>query len=136
MLKYAHVGFPKAASTWLQVFLFPRHPDLYHLGRHNGDEIINDDLRIALWNDLITGPPVLYNAEEVAGTFDKLFAQAAEKGAAACGISQEVLTLSMVGNADITERARRLQSAMGKDTRIIMVVRNQLDWIRSLFCGL
>ncbi|MBI4342463.1 MAG: hypothetical protein HY599_03740 [Candidatus Omnitrophica bacterium] len=136
MHKYAHVGYPKAASTWLQVFLFPRHPDLCHLGRHTGDEIPDVDLRIALWNDLITRPPLLYQPDEVAGTFNRLFARAAETGATACGISQEVLTLSMIGSVDITERARRLRAAMGEDTRIIIVIRNQLDWIRSVFCGL
>ena len=136
MLKYAHIGYPKAASTWLQTFLFPRHRELFHFGRYNGDDIIDDDLRIVLWNDLIMRPPLLYDADEVAGTFRRLFALAAKKGATACGISQEVLTLSLIGGVDITERARRLRDAMGEDTRIIIVVRNQLDWIRSVFCGL
>src|SRR5688572_27594813 len=131
MLKYAHVGYPKAASTWLQVFLFPRHPDLYHFGRHNADDIVDDDLRIALWNDLITRPPFLYEPAEVTRTFDRLFARAAETNAVACGISQEVITLSLVGSVDITERARRLRAAMGDGTRIILVIRNRLDWIRS-----
>ena len=136
MRKYAHVGYPKAASTWLQVYLFPRHPDLHHLGRHNGDEIVDDDLRIALWNDLIARPSLLYDPRETAATFERLFAAAAARKAVASGISQEVLTLSLVGSVDLTERARRLRGAMGEDTTIVLVVRNQLDWIRSTFCGL
>ena len=136
MQKYAHIGYPKAASTWLQVFLFPRHPDVYHLGRSNGDQIVDDDLRLALWNDLITQPSFLYRSEEMARLFDRLFAEAEDRRVRACGISQEVLTLSLIGNLDIAERARRLRAAMGDGTSIIIVIRNQFDWIRSLFCGL
>ena len=137
MLRYAHVGYPRAASTWLQFFLFPRHPDLHHFGRHNGDDILDDDLRIALWNDLIARPALLYDSQEVARTFQRLYASAAERKAVACGISQEVLTLfPFVGTVDLFERARRLHLAMGDGTRIIIVVRNQLDWIRSMFCQL
>jgi len=136
MLKYAHIGYPKAASTWLQIFLFPRHPEIRHFGRHNGDDIVDDDLRLALWNDLIAQPSLLYDQRETAATFDRLFAQAAASGAAACGISQEVLTFSMIGSVDLPERARRLQGAMGRDTRIVIITRNQFDWIRSVFCGL
>lgn len=106
------------------------------MGRHNGDDIVDDDVRIALWNDLIMRPSLLYDASEVEETFNRHFAQAEAMGKVACGVSQEVLTLSLVGGVDITERARRLQAAMGADTRIVMVVRNQLDWIESVFCGL
>lgn len=136
MRKYAHVGYAKAASTWLQAFLFPHHPDLFHFGRHNGDEIIDDELRIALWNDLIMQPSFLYQSEQVAAAFERLFARAAQSKAAACGISQEVLTLSFVGGLDITERARRLRAAMGEGTHIVIVIRNQFDWISSVFCAL
>jgi len=136
MQKYAHVGYPKSGSTWLQLDLFPRHPDLFHLGRHNGDDIIDDDLRNILWNDLIAQPALLYEADRAAGVFDRLFVQAARAGKAACGISQEILTTSLAGNVDVTQRAMRLRGAIGPDTQIVMVVRNQLDWIRSMYCAL
>lgn len=136
MQKYAHVGYAKAASTWLQVELFPRHPDLCHLGRHNGDDIVDEDLRIALWNDLLTRPSFLYRAEETAATFQRLFGEAEARGAVACGVSQEMLTYAHLGTLDIAERARRLRGAMGDGTRVIIVVRNQLTWVRSLYSSL
>jgi hypothetical protein len=135
MIKYAHIGYPKSGSTWLQHSLFPAHPQLHHLGRSNGDCIIDDEVRLLLWNDLCFTSTFLYDPQHAKDVFQKHFDQADRLGKTACGISQETFTAMILGGTDIVRRAERLCGAMGADTRIIMVVRNPLTWIRSLYTG-
>ncbi|HUT09169.1 MAG TPA: hypothetical protein VMY42_01610 [Thermoguttaceae bacterium] len=137
MKKYVHIGYAKSGSTWLQWNLFPRHRQLFHLGRAYGDSIIDDDVRLVLWSDLIEKPEFLF--DEVAATrcFERYFEQAEKmSGIRACGISHELITNTCHGRVDLSERARRVARIFGPGTEIIMVVRNQLSFIRSLYTGL
>ncbi len=135
MIKYAHIGYPKSGSTWLQHHVFPVHPKLHHLGRSNGNEIIDDDVRVQLWSNACFATAFMYDAAQGRKVFSAHFDEAIRSGKQACGISQETFTAMIIGGTDMVRRAERLCHAMGSDTRIIIVVRNPLTWIRSLYTG-
>jgi len=137
MKKYVHIGYPKSGSTWLQWNLFPKHRQIFHLGRAYGDTIIDDDVRLVLWSDLIEKPEFLFDEAAARRCFVRYFEQAeAMSGITACGISHELITNTAHGRVDLSERARRVARIFGPGTEIIMVVRNQLSFIRSLYTGL
>ena len=134
MIRYAHVGLPKCASTWLQCEFFPQHPQLLHLGKNNGDRIDSDAMRLFLHADVIDTPAYLYDAEAARALFDEAHRRAtANDRTRAFGISMEGLTGAVLGRLDLDERARRVVAAMGDETRIVMLVRDPAEWIRSLY---
>jgi hypothetical protein len=136
MIKYAHIGFAKSGSTWLQNELFPKHQEIFHLGRFKGDEIIDDDIRLFLWRDIVDTPKFLWNPQTIKNVFQNYFDSAQKQGKRACGISHESFTSPISGKLDVVERAERLRAAMGRDTKIIIIIREQLSWIMSLYTGL
>jgi len=137
MKKYVHIGYAKSGSTWLQWNLFPRHRQLFHLGRAYGGSIIDDQIRLILWSDLIEKPEFLFDETAATRCFERYFEQAERtSGIRACGISHELITNTCHGRVDLSQRARRVARIFGSDTEIIMVVRNQLSFIRSLYTGL
>lgn len=137
MKKYVHIGYARCGSSWLQKHLFPEHKQLLHLGRDWNDGIIDDSIRIALWSSFIQQPEFLYDHEETKKSFSKYFQQAASTpGIKACGISHELLTYTITGRVDLTERARRIARIFDDDTDIIMIIRNQCSSVRSTYTGL
>ncbi len=137
MKKYLHIGYAKSGSTWLQSNLFPVHPQLYHLGRSYGDRIDDDDVRLVLWSDLIEKPEFLYDRDRAAACFQQHFDDAADmRGILACGVSHELITNTLHGRVDLSDRARRVAGIFGRETEIIMVVRNQPSFVRSLYTGM
>lgn len=136
MIKYAHIGYPKAASSWLQSAVFPVHPELHHLGRSGGDKIVDDEIRSFLWRDVHFRPEFLWDAEPVKKVLKLECERAEALGKKACGISQEGFIGSAIGCVDPTIRARRLREVLGSDTKIVMVVREQLSWIKSAYSSM
>lgn len=140
MIKYAHIGYAKSASSWLQTNLFPKHKDLFHLGRSLGfgkeRENFDDTIRLFLWNDIINTPSFLWNGKKIRDTLTQYFDLAEKRRVIACGISQEMITNVLTGKIDLTERANRLCEVFGFDTKIIIVIRNQFSWIESLYKGM
>lgn len=136
MIKYAHIGYAKAGSTWLQNYFFGNHNELYHLGKFKGSKFINDDILLSLWIDMIEKVKLLYDSEKVETIFKSHFDEAENLGYRACGISHEPITNTIRGKVDFVDRAYRLRDAMGKDTQVIIIIREQLSWIKSLYSGL
>lgn len=134
MRVYAHIGYPKCASTWLQNQYFPKHPEVRHWGRRNGDEIDGVGLRALLWSRWICEPDFLYDAEEARRTIGALVDEAAGAPAIkACGLSQELLSVLLQGRLDVTTRAKRLADALPDGACVVIVIREQRSWITSLY---
>jgi len=137
--RYIHIGFPKALSTVLQRNFFDAHPNIYHLGVGCGSNIdyIDPDVELAVEDYLLFCKDIRYREKQrfIFETFQRLFLAAeAEPYVKAVGISNESLSFSYIpGHIDITVKARRLLSLFGKNTTIIMIIRNQPALLRSLY---
>lgn len=136
MKRYIHIGYAKSGSTWLQNSFFSQHEQLYHLGKFKGSQVVDDNIQRAFRSGLIEESEFSYDYETTARHFQRHFDEAARSGKKACGISHELLTNSVNGRVDLAERARRIAKIFDYDAKIIMVVRNQFDFIKSLYSGL
>jgi hypothetical protein len=137
--RYIHIGFPKALSTVLQRNFFDAHPHVYHLGVGCGGNVdyIAPDVELIVEDYLLFCKDFRYREKQgfIAKTFQHFFT-AAESAphAKAVGISNESLSFGYIpGHIDVTEKARRLLSIFGKNTTIIMIIRNQPALLRSLY---
>ena len=135
IIKYAHVGYPKADSSWLQHELFSKHPDLYHLGKFNGSEFVSHDVELLLGVDCVNSPKFLYNPDIGRQILSEHIDIAQQKGKKAIVFSHELFTHYYFGNVDISDKCQRVNDFMGSDTRIIIVIREQLAWIKSFYSG-
>lgn len=136
MIKFAHVGFPKCASTWLQSEVFSKHSDIFFLGRKPGDTIISDEIRTLFWNTFLDVREFAYDRNKTQ-TLLKPYLDAAEKeNKESVGISLEQLLHPHIGRLEFSERSRRLYDFMGQNTKIIIVVREQSAWIKSYYSNL
>jgi hypothetical protein len=137
MRKYVHIGFPKCASTSLQNSFFSNHPELYHLGSgFNGinGRYIDRDIARVVESDLRFKKEFLWRPETVTGVLDGYFKKAsAQQGCRAVGLSSEFLGFTLGNEIDVMAKARRLRQVFGKNTTIIMVIREQMDLLKSLY---
>jgi len=138
MIKYIHIGYPKTLTSSLQSNFFPKHSQVLHLGLGCDSPLdyIDDAVNIALENYIMYAKdfPYIEYEEEIKSTFNKWFEYAERKGYKAVGISLESLSFNYYPNQnDTVVIAKRLQRIFGQDTRIIALIRNQLDLIKSLY---
>jgi hypothetical protein len=137
MNKFIHIGFPKNISTSLQRDYFSKHPSIFHLG-------VGVDSNIGFYNTLVENTCEVYlktckyykykekEAMIVKG-FKKLFADIDSKYQIT-GISFEHFSFSFAYDSISTqEKAERLYGIFGDNTKIIIIVRNQFDLIKSLY---
>lgn len=136
MIKFAHVGFPKCASTWLQSQVFSKHSEIFFLGRRPGDNILSNELRTLFWSTFLDAREFAYDKKKTKSMLTPLIqdAQVAHKGA--IGLSLEQLLHPHIGRLELSERARRLKHFMDKNTKIIIVIREQSAWIKSYYSNL
>lgn len=137
IIKYIHIGYPKCASTSLQLDYFGRHPQLYHLGSGcNNYSIgyIDDEITVAVERDLRFSRDFAYDEEKIKSVFNKHFTIAQENpNYYATGISCEHFSFNYLNDIDTGTKAKRLFSIFGPTTKIIMVVRNQKDLLEALY---
>lgn len=135
--RYIHIGYPKCASTSLQYFYFTRHPEMYHLGwgcSHTPTGWVDDEVAAALEVDLRMAKTRNYNPQVTRAAIGKHFEWASKmEQYKAIGISWESLCFTLVYDVDVTLKAARLFHTFGKGTKIVVVLRNQLQLIRSMY---
>ena len=136
MIRYAHIGLPKCGSTWLQTRYFPDHPQFLHLGKFATPRNLPFWLRKLFFSDLIETSRYHFDKTEYRTLLDQYTRQAEVEQKKAIGISIELATLQILGRVDLDERAQRIVDFMGKDTRIIFLIREQRSWLTSLYCTL
>jgi hypothetical protein len=139
-IPYIHIGFPKCASTTLQIDFFGKHPQILHLGigydngREYSKQYIDDDVAIAVEMELKYKKDLVYDTESVKSIFQKYFDIAdKDENISAVGISSENLSLTFTTDIDVTQKAGRLLDIFGPDTKIIILIRNQYDFIQSMY---
>lgn len=137
MTKYIHIGFPKNFSTSLQRDYFSKHPEIYHLGigldSNLGyrDSIIEKTLEVYL--KTCKEYKYLEEKNKIITHFQNRL-NSAKNHQKAIGVSAEHLSFSFsYDSLSGPEKARRLFEIFGDDTKIIMIVRNQFDLIKSLY---
>jgi hypothetical protein len=137
MTKYIHIGFPKNFSTSLQRDYFSKHPEIYHLGigldSNLGyrDSMIEKTLEVYL--KTCKEYKYLEEKNKIIVHFQNIF-NSKKNHQKAIGISAEHLSFSFsYDSLSAAEKARRLFEIFGEDTKIIMIVRNQFDLIKSLY---
>ncbi len=137
MVKYIHIGFPKNFSTSLQRDYFSVHPEIYHLGiglGHNlgyKDSIVEKAFEVYLK----TAKHYFYKEKEdhLIQHFSSLWNIKHDK-CKAIGVSSEHLSFAFsYDGISAQEKAERLLKLFGAETKIIMIVRNQVDLIKSLY---
>lgn len=135
-VRYIHIGYPKAASTALQTHLFAKHGSLYHLGAGSGGTVANyidDEMMVDVEVSLRTEKESVYQRAHTIENFERHFVKAKELGKLAVGLSSESLSFTMHHDIDPAQKAARLQEIFGQETRIIIVIRNQWDLLKSLY---
>lgn len=138
MIKYIHIGYPKNLSTTLQRDFFAQHKEILHLGVGVNSNIgyIDDTINVALEEALIYCRDIRYSEkkEDFIKRFNYWFEYASERKYKAVGISAELLSFNFSpDHIDTTQKALRLKELFGFETKIIMIVRNQIDLLKSLY---
>jgi hypothetical protein len=138
MKKYVHIGYPKNFSTSLQRNFFSSHPQLYHLGIGINDNLgYRDELLSSIFEVYLKySKSFKFNLE-----FEKIKAHlnnhiqiAAKEGHKGIGLSSEHLSFSFTHDGlDFQTKMNRLRDVFGEDLDIIMIIRNQVDVLKSLY---
>ncbi len=132
-----HIGYPKCMSTTLQRDLFAVHPEIMFLGWgcHGFDHGWISDEMATLCEVGIRYEKVMdyqkYSNKNIIERYLSDFEQDTSK-TAIC-LSYESFSFTMHFDVDPAIKARRLKYLFGKDTKILIVIRNQLDLIRSYY---
>lgn len=138
--RYIHIGYPKNLSTSLQRDFFGKHPELRHLGVGCGDNnlgYIDDETSLYVEFYLRYAKDYVFDEKKdlIKDHFDRHFdAAEQDENIKATGISGEHMCFNFTpDNIDVSQKAQRLQGIFGSDTKVIMIVRNQLDLIKSFY---
>lgn len=142
LINFLHVGYPKSMSTSFQRDFFPQlESTIYYLGvgcpqRQSNIDYIDDNINlffeyyVRFANDLVF--------EEKIDFFQDVFHQhrkkAIEHKKNSFGASLELLSFKFLAQDIHTkQKILRLKQVFPKDTKVIFVIRNQFDLLRSLY---
>lgn len=119
-----HIGMAKAASTFMQLEIFPNLSSIYNLGKHN----VSTDLTSA--GRALTRRISLDWNEEKFGTPFQTAIQAAKKQQLRALYSEE--DLSVFKFLDPETMARRVRSIFG-EYDVLLIIREPQSWVRSQY---
>lgn len=130
---YVHIGSAKAGSKSLQQHFFGAHPQLGHGGMGVGGPVgwVTPALQRRMEADLRCMKPLLYDPGPVAEAWAEAAEMLAGPDVRRVGLSYENLTLTHGLDVDITEKARRVCAMLGPDLKVVHVVREQRQTLRS-----
>lgn len=134
--RFVHIGFPKCGSTTLQIDFFYRHPQILFLGIGCGNPLkyIDENISTALELDLRYKKDLIYDSEKIKGYFEKYFNKVKTNSSISCiGLSSENLSFTFTNDIDVTQKAKRIYRIFGRETKIIIIIRNQFELIKSLY---
>jgi hypothetical protein len=137
--KYIHIGCPKSLSTSLQRGFFSQNKEIFHLGpglKNDNLGYIDDEINIYMEVYMRYAKYYFYDLKKdlIKDSFQEKFRHAQKNGYGAVGISCELMSFSYSpSDVDVIHKIKRLHDAFGSDTKIIMIIRNQFDLIKSLY---
>lgn len=138
--RYVHIGNPKCASSTLQIDFFPKHPQIMHLG--NGHEkrvnrYIDEGVTIVAEVDFRYKKDFVFDPEKSKSYLQPHF-EAADKddGIKVVGLSSEFLSFTLGNEVDTADKAKRIYDVFGKNTIIILIFREQISLLKSLYSEL
>ncbi|MCV6637947.1 sulfotransferase [Candidatus Albibeggiatoa sp. nov. NOAA] len=114
-----HVGYHKTATTWLQLFYFPNHPELAFIAGHEG-----------LWQHLMSAHSLEFNAQSTQQLFQPLIQQSLHTQQVPILSAERLSGNPHAGGFDNKDMADRLQ-AVFPQAKILIVIRHQPDAILS-----
>ncbi|WP_421903787.1 hypothetical protein [Maridesulfovibrio sp.] len=125
MVDVIHIGFPKTATTYIQD-MFNAFPEIYSIAKPSK----NPEIR-ALVDELISTPPLEFNAEYFKAEFNKICSGTEGKGKIKL-LSHELLSGDMYSGKDTKLLADRIFAVFGK-VQIVMTIREQVATVESLY---
>ncbi len=136
--RFVHIGYPKCASTTLQYDLFGAHPKIYHLGWGCQNGVAgwpDENIAAAFEVDLRMAKTHQYDITKAQEALRRHFAyfRDNEEQYQAIGMSWESLCYTLAYDVDPFIKASRLFDLFGYGTKIIIVIRNQFDLLRSMY---
>ncbi len=128
--RFIHIGYPKTGTSTLQSSVFPDHPEINYLGA----PFLSPSLRENIFIDILLKDSLGYNPQTTKDKFlPYLKKTESDPNFKVTGISYEEFSFSFDGtHTDRGLVAKRLKNILG-DAKIIILVRNQLDFIRSFY---
>jgi hypothetical protein len=132
VLPVIHIGYPKTGTTTLQKALFARHPQIANLGEPREHEQALQAARAA-WASCDSNPRKYrpLDRDEARALWRKALADCAPGTVPV--FSKETLLLPDFYNGPADERMPRALRAVVGDVRIMIVIRQQIRMIESLF---
>jgi hypothetical protein len=135
--RYVHIGLPKCASTSLQLSFFPMHDELLHLGNGWNGELnryVDAGVCRLAEVDLRFKRELAYDCPAaVAALAPHLERAEADDRVKAVGLSSEFLAFTLQNEIDVATKARRLCQLLGSDTLVVLVCREQIGLLKSLY---
>ncbi len=138
-IKYIHIGLPKNLSTTLQRDFFSAHKEIMHLGVgiQTNVDYINPQIASACENHFQYSKNISYNKVklDIKKTFDEQFEKFyKDDSKKACGISLELLSFTFTPDQiDLENKVKRVFDVFGKESKIVLIVREQFSLIESLY---
>ena len=133
---WVHLGVAKGASSALQQYYFAAHSELLSLGLGGYGNSISwssNALQMAMEVELRCTASHLYNDSDVARVFRLEVERLANTSHKRMGFSYENLSCTLGHDVSLVEKATRLRTLLGANTKVIYVVREQKDFLRSLY---
>lgn len=146
-----HIGYPKAASSFLQKDIFGRHPNILNLGLYptqnigvevssrdvSGDIPYLADLRIKeLYTNIMQPGGLQFDLTSTKRLWERISDDYCtlhkNEDKTALILSHEAATSARFSNPEITEKARRIRDVFGP-IGILILVRRQQDMLISLY---
>ncbi len=143
MCIFVHIGYPKSASTTLQKHLFHKHSDINYFGLYPTKNIGQDTPKIdrnarfltdknlrTFYKALLMEEPDEYSHQEAVDLFRTSIKNHLSNKVNL--LSHERFTSTLFGHSSLEEKAKRLKTII-PDAKIILVIRNQADLIKSQY---
>lgn len=130
-----HIGVAKTGTTLLQKDLFTNTSFFYPLGRfgQGGDSCVDPSIRDLIWEGLLLDQ---YHWDKQKADYKNSMdshikeAQAEDRVAV---ISNEAISMVNMGQSDLKDRFERLAQLLPANTTCLILIREQLAWLKSMY---
>lgn len=136
---FIHIGYPRTGTTSLQSHFFSRHDDIFYGGLDFQEEphYSHPELKLLFEYDIRSAAELAFDYRHAQAVMGKFYAGFEESGRKAALISCESLSCSwMPGEVDAALKLGRLKAISPVPPRIIIVVREQVALLRSLYADM